>query len=309
MSSTGTCAFLFPGQGSQRAGMLANLNDDAIGAAVRDEAQAVLGHDLAQIDTAQALAGTQATQLALLIAGVAGARQLEHAGMVPAFVAGHSVGAFAAAVHAHALRFADALNLVALRGNTMAAAYPQGYGMAAIAGVPESTLQTWIDSARSTGAIVYLANRNAARQLTVSGSVADLDALIEHARTHGASKAARLNVATPSHSILMAGVATQMQAALNDIRLTEPRMPVATNRNARIVTSACAIAEDLAAGVAHPVLWHEINCALHERGVRVCIEMPPGAVLTQLARAAFDDVRAFALDATDAATLRRILPG
>jgi malonate decarboxylase epsilon subunit len=305
VSAAAAIAFLFPGQGSQRPGMLARLRGDAVANAVLAEAESILGRDLAELDSAKALEGTQATQLALLIAGVAGARQLESQGIAAAYVAGHSVGAFAAAVHARALNFDDALRLVDLRGRAMARAYPQGYGMAAIAGVPERMLQAWIDSARARGATLYLANFNAARQFTVSGAQVDLDALIEQARAHGANKAIRLNVATPSHSPLMSGVAAQLRAALESIHLQDARVPCAANRNARIVSDARAIADDLADGVRYPVLWHEISCALHERGVRVCIEMAPGDVLTRLAQAAFDDARAFALESTDLATLHR----
>ncbi len=132
--------------------MLAKLRKDPITAATAAQAQEVLGRDLATLDTAEALAGTQATQIALMIAGVAAARQLEHDGISADYVAGHSVGAFAAAAHAQIFSFADALRLVELRGKTMAQAFPRGYGMAAIAGMPESVVQTWIDAAKLRGA-------------------------------------------------------------------------------------------------------------------------------------------------------------
>jgi malonate decarboxylase epsilon subunit len=300
-------AFLFPGQGSQRPGMLAQLRDDPIAAATLNEAQSILGRNPAELDTVAALAGTQATQLALLIAGVAGARILEHQGIAPAFVAGHSVGAFAAAVHAHALRFADALHLVQLRGDAMAQAHPQGFGMAAIAGVSEHALQLWIDAAKSHGTTLYPANRNAPDQFTVSGADADLAALIAHARTHGARAAMRLTVATPSHSPLMAAVAAQMQDAIQSIPMYGPRMPYVANHTARVLVDPRAIGADLAQGVAHPVLWHEATCALYERDVRVFIEMPPGDTLTKLAQAAFPDARAVALDTAGLPGLRALM--
>ncbi len=300
MSSDSKIAFLFPGQGSQRPGMLAHLRATRIGAESLAEAAEVLAQSPLAFDSVEAQRGTRATQLGLLIAGVASARLLAEQNIEADFVAGHSVGAFAAAVHAQALRFDDALRLVELRGRLMAQASPSGYGMAAIAGVPERTLQTWIDAARARGAMLYLANRNAARQFTVSGTESDLETLIAHARTHGASNALRLAVAAPSHSPLMDAVAEQMRIALHDTCVADARVPFATNRRARLETDSAAIGDDLASGVAHPVLWHEIVCALYERGVRTFIEMAPGKVLGNLAKSAFDDVHVFALDSANA---------
>lgn len=300
MSSDSKIAFLFPGQGSQRPGMLAHLRPTRIGTESLAEAAEVLAQSPLAFDSVEAQRGTRATQLGLLIAGVASARLLAEQNIEADFVAGHSVGAFAAAVHAQALRFDDGLRLVELRGRLMAQASPSGYGMAAIAGVPERTLQTWIEVARARGAVLYLANRNAARQFTVSGTESDLETLIAHARTHGASNALRLAVAAPSHSPLMDAVAEQMRIALHDTCVADARVPFATNRRARLETDSAAIGDDLASGVAHPVLWHEIVCALYERGVRTFIEMAPGKVLGNLAKSAFDDVHVFALDSANA---------
>ncbi|MDR3389941.1 MAG: acyltransferase domain-containing protein [Rudaea sp.] len=296
MNTRTSIAFLFPGQGAQRAGMLARVRNDPIAAATFDEAQDVLGRDLATLDTAAALAGTQATQTALLIAGIAGARQLEHQGIIADYVAGHSVGAFAAAAHAQVFSFADALRLVELRGCAMAQAFPHGYGMAVIAGEPESSVQTWIDVAAARGATLYISNRNAPDQLAVSGADADLAWLIGQARAHGARTATRLAVAVPSHSPLMCGVAAQLRDALRSIKLDNPRMPYVANHSARVLSDARAIADDLAEGVARHVLWHEATTALFERGVRTFVEMPPGDTLTRLAQAAFSEARAVALE-------------
>ena len=287
--------------------MLARLRDDPEHAALLDETQTALGRDLGELDTADALAGTEAAQIALFIASVASGRSLERSGIEPAFVAGHSVGAFAAAVAAGVMRFRDALTVVALRGHAMAQARPSGFGMAAFVGVPQATLQIWIDAATRRGATLYLANRNAARQFAVSGANADLDGLIDFARSHGASKAMRLAVAVPSHSPLMAEVAPQLRAALKNIVLKDPRIPYASNHTARLLRDAKSIADDLAENVAQPVRWSEIMTALYERGVRSFVEMQPGDVLTKLAQTSFDDVRAFALEATSVAQLRDYL--
>jgi malonate decarboxylase epsilon subunit len=303
-------AFLFPGQGSQKPGMLARLRQHPAGAELLSEAGNVLAQDPLEFDNAEAQTGTRATQLGLLIAGVASAHLLAAERVMPDFVAGHSVGAFAAAVHAQVLRFADALRLVDLRGRLMAEAYPHGYGMVAISGVPERTLEDWIDAAHAHGATLHFANRNAARQFTVSGADADLAAFLAHARAHGAGKAVRLAIAIPSHSPLMAGVAARMSEAIGEVQLSHARIPFATNRRARMETDSRAIGEDLATGVAHRVLWHEIGCALYERGVRTFVETAPGSVLGGLVQATLDELRAggvgdevrvFAFDQTDAA--------
>ncbi len=295
--------FLFPGQGSQRPGMLSRLR----GSPIYDEAEHALGRELATLDTADALSHTDAAQIALLVTAVADLRLLAEAGISADFVAGHSVGAFAAAVAAGVIDFVAALELVALRGRAMAQAQPRGFGMAAIVGVPERTVQTWIDEAVRAGATLYLTNRNAQRQFAVSGADADLEALIDRARNNGASKAMRLAVAVPSHSPLMSSVVPQLREALSRRTLQAPRVPYASNRTARLVLDTREIADDLAENVIHPVRWHEIMIALRERGVHRFVEVRPGNVLTRLVEATFDDVRAFALETTDVATLRDIL--
>jgi malonate decarboxylase epsilon subunit len=306
VSRENALAALFPGQGSQRPGMLAALRADATCAAVLDEAGAVLGCDPLQLDTEDALTGTHAAQIALLIAGVASARMLERHEIVPNYVAGHSVGAFAAAVHAHVLDFAAALRLVDLRGQEMGREFPRGYGMAAIAGVPEMVVRRWIDQAVARGATLFLANRNAERQFTISGAERDLDELMAQARQHGASAAVRLAVPVPSHSPLMSAVADRLRAALQSVQLRTARFPFGANRSARLLTDSNAIANDLAEGVAHPVRWHEITTALHERGVGLFLEMAPGDTLTLLAQSAFPDSRAVAVENVGIAGLRAL---
>ncbi len=306
MSRASLLAALFPGQGSQRPGMLAALRADATSAAVLDEAGVVLGCDPLQLDTEQALAGTHAAQIALLIAGVASARMLERHDIVPDYVAGHSVGAFAAAVHAHVLDFAAALRLVDLRGREMGREFPQGYGMAAIAGVPEMVVRRWIEQAVARGAVLFLANPNSEHHVKVYGAESDLDDLVAQARQHGASTAVRLSVPVPSHSPLMSGVADRLRAALQSVPLRTARFPFGANRSARLLTDGPAIADDLAEGVAHPVRWHEITAALHERGVSLFLVLAPGDTLTRLAQSAFPDSRAVAVENVGLAGLRAL---
>lgn len=130
--------FTFPGQGTQRAGMLQHLPD---GDALLNSVRAVLGDETDQLDSADALRHTRAVQLSLLICGVAWARELIRRGVKPDIVSGLSIGAFPAAVISGALDFSDALRLVALRGDLMEQAYPEGYGLTAITGLTLSRLE------------------------------------------------------------------------------------------------------------------------------------------------------------------------
>ncbi len=184
-----TVAFLFPGQGSQSAGLLHQLPQHSEVTRTIDEASAVLGLDIAALDTAEALKSTAAVQQALLIAGVATARALMAEQVHPAAVAGMSIGAFGAAVACGTLSFADALPLVRLRGELMESAFPSGYGLAVIEGLDEVRLEGIVEQTRTAELPVYVSNINAPRQIVVAGSDAGLDAVIARARQQGARRA------------------------------------------------------------------------------------------------------------------------
>ncbi len=157
--------FAYPGQGAQRPGMLAALPDEPPVRACLEQAADCLGQAPAELESAEALRGTRAVQLCLLIAGVAASRLLETRGHRPGLVAGLSIGAYPAAVVAGALDFDDALRLVALRGELMQAAWPEGYGMSAILGLEQAQLEALILAVRREHPPLYLANVNAERQL------------------------------------------------------------------------------------------------------------------------------------------------
>jgi len=286
-------AFLFPGQGSQRPGMLHDLPDHRAVAATLDEARDVLDADV--LDTDAALASTETIQLALLIAGVATARTLTDQDACPDMVAGHSVGAFAAAVTAGVLDFGDALRLVRLRGKLMDEAYPHGYGMGVVIGLTERRVRDLLEEATTPGAPVFVANVNAPAQITIAGADAGLDAAINLARRAGARKAERLRVPVPSHCPLLDPVAGELARTLAGTPLHTPAVPYASNRGGRALRDAEAIRYDLATSVAHPVRWHDATGLLFELGARLFVEMPPGRVLTDLATAAFPEARAIAV--------------
>jgi malonate decarboxylase epsilon subunit len=288
-------AFLFPGQGSQRPRMLHALPDAAAVTDTLDQASEALGKNVRELDSADALASTVATQLALLVAGVATDRALAARGARPDMVAGHSVGAFAAAVSAGVLAFADALRLVRLRGEQMEQAYRSGHGMAVIVGLRQRQAQALIEEASTAEAPVFAANINAPDQLAIAGSHAGLDRALALARQAGARRAERLAVAVPSHCPLLDSVADRLARALADVELQPPTVPYVGNRRARVLRDAAAIRDDLATSVAFPVRWHDATCVIYERGQRLFIEMPPSQVLTNLATVAFPDARAVAV--------------
>jgi len=175
--------FAFPGQGAQKPGMLQRLPEAPEVAATLAEANAVLGEDALLLDSAEALQSTRAVQLCLLIAGVAGARLLMRDGQRPDYVAGLSIGAYAAAVVAESLTFADALRLVALRGELMQQAYPEGYGMTAILGLALGTVESLLAEAEGP---VHLGNINADNQIVIAGSDAAMATVAARAKALGA---------------------------------------------------------------------------------------------------------------------------
>ena len=289
-------AFLFPGQGSQRPGMLHDLPDHPAAQAVVAQAAEVLDRDVLNLDTPEALASTVAVQLALLITGTATAQVLIEEGGRADFVAGHSVGAFAAAVAAGALTFPDALRLVDLRARAMQEAYPHGYGMGIVVGLDERTVSRLAAEAGTPTAPVHAANANAPLQISVSGADDALEKVLTLARNHGARRTQRLVVPTPSHTPLMAPVAAELKRALADVPLSPPAVPYLSNVGGRALRDPEEIRDDLARSVEHPVRWHDATTLLFELGVRLFVELPPGDVLTRLAADAFPEARCLAVD-------------
>ena len=298
-------AFLFPGQGSQRPDMLHDLPDHPAVHETIAQATEVLDRDVLDLDTLETLASTVAVQLALLITGTATARVLNEEGGRADFVAGHSVGAFAAAVATGALTFPDALRLVDLRARAMQEAYPHGYGMGVIVGLDERTVSRLAAEAGTPKTPVYAANVNAPLQISVSGASDALEKVLTLARKHGARRTQRLAVPTPSHTPLMAPIAAELKRALADVAMHSPAVPYLSNVGGRALHDPEEIRDDLAQSVEHPVRWHDATTLLFELGVRLFVELPPGDVLTRLAADAFPDARCVAVDdaGTDSALL------
>jgi len=287
-----SAAFLFPGQGSQVPGMLHTLPDHpAIGRALA-EASDHLHRDVRDLDSSEALQSSVPVQLALLTAGVAVARALAEEGVAAEAVAGLSVGAFAAAVHCGALSFPDALRLVEQRAEMMVGLYPTGYGLAAIVGLTEAQVAALVGEAHTPETPVFVGNINAPRQIVIAGSDAGMAKVLEAARRSGARKATRLQVSVPSHCPLLEPVAVALRATLEGMTLGQPKLIYVGNVKGRALRTGVAVAEDLANNIAHGVRWHDATTVLEELGCRLFLEMPPGRVLTALAREAFPDVKA-----------------
>jgi malonate decarboxylase epsilon subunit len=290
-----TIAFLFPGQGAQSEGLLHQLPQHAEVTRTIEEASDIIGLDIRTLDSAESLRSTAAVQTALLIAGVATVRALMAEHVHPAAVAGMSVGAFGAGVACGTLSFTDALPLVRLRGELMEAAFPSGYGLAAIMDLDEFQVEGIVERIRTAGFPAYVSNINAPRQIVVAGSDSALEAAIAQARQQGARRAERLAVSAPSHCPLLQPVADHLAEAMARLTLRPPSVPYVSNRGGRALYDAEAIRQDLATSVAHPVRWYDALEVVRELGAKIFIEMAPGHVSTHLAAKLFPDVRAVSI--------------
>ena len=286
---------VFPGQGAQRVGMLQSLPVDVL-----DEASAALGEDVRRLDSAQALESTRAVQLCLLMAGVSHARLLNH---TPDDVAGLSIGAYPAAVIAGAMDFADAIKLVSLRGELMQSAYPQGYGMTAIIGPQLSTVETLLAEIHSPQTPVYLANINADNQTVIAGSDAAMQRVAERIKGNGIAR--RLAVSVPSHCALLDAPARVLAQAF--VPLKAPRITYLSSTRARPIHNPEQLRDDLAFNMCRVVDWRGTVQSAYERGVRLQIELPPGAVLTGLSRRVFEQGTVIACEGARLDTLQALL--
>ncbi|WP_437879467.1 malonate decarboxylase subunit epsilon [Pseudomonas sp. LRF_L74] len=299
--------FAFPGQGAQQVGMLHQLPDDAVVHACLEQASTALGENALELDSADALQSTRAVQLCLLIAGVACARLLIQRACAPDYVAGLSIGAYAAAVVAGALALDDAVRLVALRGELMQQAYPQGYGMTAITGLDLGTLERLIGATNSPATPVFIANLNADNQTVIAGSDAAMRTVAEQARRLGAGSAKRLAVSVPSHCPLLAEPARELATAFAEVALNRPNLRYLSGSSARPLHGPEQIRDDLAYNMCRVVDWHATLRTAYERGVRLHIELPPGTVLSGLARRVLDQGTVVAFQGTRLDTLGALL--
>ncbi|MBJ3814123.1 malonate decarboxylase subunit epsilon [Shimwellia pseudoproteus] len=290
--------FTFPGQGTQYAGMFQGMPDVNGRLAVARE---ILGDELDHLDSAPALQHTRAVQLALLIAGVCWADALQACQVTPDIVSGLSIGAYPAAVIAGVLDFRDALGLVALRGDLMEQAYPQGYGMTAIMGLTLNQVENIV-----AGSDTYIANLNAETQIVIAGRDDQMALVAEKALALGATRAKRLAVSVPSHCALLDTPASKLAAAFREVTLNRPRCAYLSGSSARVLWQTERIADDLAFNMARTMHWEEAMIAAREREGRLAIEMPPGGILTCLTRQAHWEGEAISLERSGIAVARHL---
>jgi [acyl-carrier-protein] S-malonyltransferase len=280
-------AFVFPGQGSQSLGMLAELGSEyAVVKATFDEAADGAGADLwtlAQNGPEEALNRTENTQPALLAAGVAVWRVWrERDGAVPTVLAGHSLGEYTALVCAGALGLREAAQLVAERGRLMQAAVPPGVGaMAAILGGDDARIAQ-VCAEVANGEVVAPVNYNAPGQLVIAGNAAAVDRAIARLAELGVRKAVKLAVSVPSHCALMRGAAEQLAATFDAVSWSAPKIPVIQNVDAKSFDRIEDIRDALARQLYSPVRWTQSIQQLAARGISRVAECGPGAVLTGL---------------------------
>ncbi len=298
-------AFVFPGQGSQSLGMLAELGaQQSVVVDTFAEASSALGYDLwalTQSGPEEQLNQTDKTQPAILAASIAIWRLWQaEGGAQPAFVAGHSLGEYSALVAAGSLPFAEAVKLVELRGQLMQQAVPAGKGgMAAILGLEDADVLAACAEA-AQGEVVSAVNFNAPGQVVIAGSAAAVERAIEACKAKGAKRAMALPVSVPSHCDLMRPAAERFASSVESIEWQAPQIPLVQNVSAAVVADLDVLKRDLLAQLYSPVRWVESMVALGDRGVTSLVECGPGKVLSGLNKRCVKGVSTYNLDTPEA---------
>ena len=280
-------AFVFPGQGSQSVGMLAELAESHSQVQeVFTEASEALGYDLwdvIQNDADGKLNQTDVTQPAMLASGIAVYRTLtSQKELAPAFMAGHSLGEYTALVASGAMSLAQGVSLVALRGQLMQSAVPAGQGaMAAVLGLEDAQVVAVCEQAEG---VVEAVNFNSPGQVVIAGNKEAVEAAMALATEAGASRVVPLPVSVPSHCSLMKPAAEQLAEKLADMDIVMPSVPVLHNVNFSQAQNPEEIKELLVQQLYRPVQWVETVNAMKTQGVEALYELGPGKVLMGLNR-------------------------
>lgn len=298
-------ALLFPGQGSQSVGMLADLAKDFT--QIEEtfaEASSVLGYDLwalVQNGPESELNDTRKTQPALLTASVALYRvALANGLQQPAAMAGHSLGEYSALVCAGCIEFSDAVRLVALRAEAMQSAVAPGAGaMAAVIGLDDDKIAE-ICQQQAAGEVVTPVNYNSPGQVVIAGHKAAVARAAEALKEAGAKRVLPLPVSVPSHCELMKPAAEQLKSALGSVTFNSPQVAVVNNVDVSANDDSAAIKDGLVRQLYYPVRWTETIEKLAEMGIEQAYEVGPGKVLTGLNKRITKDFSCSALNSAEA---------
>ncbi|QQK71813.1 ACP S-malonyltransferase [Pectobacterium versatile] len=294
-------AMVFPGQGSQTVGMLAELAAEyPIVTETFAQASEALGYDLWQLTQqglAEELNKTWQTQPALLTASVAIWRAWQQqGGKTPALMSGHSLGEYSALVCAGVLDFQQAVRLVELRGKLMQEAVPEGTGaMYAIIGLDNDAIAKACEES-AQGQVVSPVNFNSPGQVVIAGNKDAVERAGAACKAAGAKRALPLPVSVPSHCALMEPAAKKLAVALESVTFNSPVIPVVNNVDARIETTPEAIRDALVRQLHCPVRWTDCVEFMASQGIESLLEVGPGKVLTGLTKRIVDTLTAAAVN-------------
>jgi [acyl-carrier-protein] S-malonyltransferase len=291
-------ALFFPGQGSQSVGMMAGFEGIAIIKETFNEASDLLGVDLWQMVTEEntALNQTENTQPLMLAAGVAVWRVYQvMKGVVPTFMAGHSLGEYSALVAAGAISYADAIPLVKFRAQAMQNAVPEGVGaMAAILGLEDDVVRNICDET-AKGEVVSAVNLNSPGQVVIAGNRAAVERAMMSAKDKGAKRTLQLPVSVPSHCSLMKPAADQLADYLKNIEIKTPEVPVIHNADVVSYSDPDKIKDALVRQLYSPVRWSDTVRLMHKLQISKTAECGPGKVLAGLTKRIAADLPCTAL--------------